>query len=88
MKTKLGFEAVHREVTEVTGKYPLREQSEAYGANFTGESEVLRVENTIFWDENAETAEIEPGPTPHSFYFRVRYGALLVLNAQFHELSS
>jgi hypothetical protein len=37
--------------------YTLREQSEAYGANFAGESEALRPDNTIFWNENAEVAE-------------------------------
>jgi hypothetical protein len=31
-----------REVTEVTGKYTLREQSESYGVNFAHENEALR----------------------------------------------
>jgi hypothetical protein len=47
VKSELGFKAVHREVTEVTGTYTLREQSEAYGVNFADESEALRLRNTI-----------------------------------------
>jgi putative transposase len=57
LKSELGFKAVHREVTEVTGTYILREPSEAYAGDFGGENEALRLENTISWDENAETAE-------------------------------
>jgi hypothetical protein len=48
---------VHRELTEITGTYTHREQSEAYGANLAGGSEALRPENTIFWDENAAITE-------------------------------
>jgi putative transposase len=36
VKSELGFKAKHRGVTEVTGTHMLREQSEAYGGNFTG----------------------------------------------------
>jgi hypothetical protein len=54
VKSELGFKAMHRRVTEVTGTYTLREESEPYSANFTAESEALRPENTILWDENAE----------------------------------
>jgi hypothetical protein len=36
------------------GTYALREQSEAYGSNFTGKNEALRSENTRFWNENSE----------------------------------
>jgi hypothetical protein len=45
VKSELGFKAAHREVKEVTGTYTLREQSEAYGANFAGETEALRPED-------------------------------------------
>ena len=57
LKSELGFKAVHREVTEVTGTYILREPSEAYAGDFGGENEAQRLQNTISWDENAETAE-------------------------------
>ena len=36
VKSELGFKAKHHEVIEGGGTYALREQSEAYGANFTG----------------------------------------------------
>ena len=57
VRSELGIKAVHREGTEVTGTYTLREQSEAYGGDLGGESEALRPENTIFWQENAEITE-------------------------------
>jgi hypothetical protein len=35
-----------------------------YGGEFSRESDVLRLENTLFWDENAETAGVvRPGET-------------------------
>jgi hypothetical protein len=37
--------------------YALREQSEAYGTDLGSESEVLRAENAIFWEENAGIIE-------------------------------
>ena len=54
VKSELCFKALHRRLTEVTGTYTLREESEPYSAYFTRESEALRPENTILWDENAE----------------------------------
>jgi hypothetical protein len=48
---------MHREVVQSDGTSALREPSEAYMGEFTTKSDVLRLENTIFWDENAETAE-------------------------------
>jgi len=42
LKSETGFKAVNREVTEVTGKYTLREQSESYAVNFAHENEALR----------------------------------------------
>ena len=41
----------------VDGAYALRERSEAYAHDFGGESEPLRLENTVPWYENAEAAE-------------------------------
>ena len=46
VKSELGFKAAHREVIEGGGTYVIREQSEAYGSDFTGKSEVLSSENT------------------------------------------
>jgi len=57
VKGELGIKAVHREVTEVTGTYTLREQSEAYAGDLGSESDALRPENTIVWEENAEITE-------------------------------
>jgi hypothetical protein len=57
VKIELGFKAVHRQVTEVTGRYTLWEQSEAYAENLGSESEPLTIEKIIFRDENAETAK-------------------------------
>jgi hypothetical protein len=48
---------MHREVAQRDGTYILREQSEAYGENFTGESDSLTLDNTISWEENIETVE-------------------------------
>ena len=45
------------EVLQADGTYALREQSEAYGHEFASESDALRLENTISWNENAETVE-------------------------------
>jgi putative transposase len=57
VKNKLGAKVMHRDVIEADESYALREQSEAYGHEFASESDPLRLENTISWDENAETAE-------------------------------
>jgi putative transposase len=57
VKGELGIKAVHREVERGTETYALREQSEAYGTDLGSESEMLRAENTIFWEENAGIIE-------------------------------
>ncbi len=57
VKSELGIKALHREVEQARGAYALRERSEAYGGDFGGQSEALRLENTIFWEENAEITE-------------------------------
>jgi hypothetical protein len=54
VKSELGSRAMHRAVEQNGGAYALREPGEAY--NGGGESEPLRLENTISW--NAEAAEI------------------------------
>jgi REP-associated tyrosine transposase len=63
VKGELGVKPLHREFEQLGGAYALRERSDDYGGEFTRENDVLRLENTIFWDENAETAEIWRGPT-------------------------
>ena len=57
VKAELGSKALNRGVEEFDGAYALREQSEAYDGNLRSESEPLSLENTVFWNENAETAE-------------------------------
>jgi len=48
---------MHREVVQVDGTCAVREPCEAYGGDLGSESEALRPENTIFWEENAEITE-------------------------------
>jgi putative transposase len=56
VKNDLGVKATHREVLPADGTYSLREASEPYVRIFTGKNEVLRAENTFFWDETVENA--------------------------------
>ena len=48
---------MHRAVEQNGGAYALRDPGEAYDVDFGGESEPLKLQNTIFWNENAEAAE-------------------------------
>jgi hypothetical protein len=57
VKSELGIKAMHRAVEQAGETYALREQSEAYGSEFASENEVLTPQNTIPWQEKAETAE-------------------------------
>ena len=57
VKNELGVKAMYREVAQGGGMYTLREPSEAYGGNFASENDALRPENTILWEENADSAE-------------------------------
>ena len=57
VKTELGRKALHRAVEHIDGAYALREQGEAYNGDLGSKSEPLSLENTVFWNENAETAE-------------------------------
>jgi putative transposase len=52
VKRELGGRAMHRGVEQKDGAYALRERNEAYNGDFSGESEPLRLENTVFWNEN------------------------------------
>jgi putative transposase len=63
VKGELGVKALHREFEQLGGAYALRERSDGYGGEFTLENDVLRLENTIFCDENSETAKPWRGPT-------------------------
>ena len=57
MKCELGFKAVHREGTEVTGTYTLREQSESYAADFDAERGALRARKHYLLGGNLESTE-------------------------------
>jgi hypothetical protein len=57
VKSELSGRATHRAVEEKDGAYALRERSEAYNGDFGRESEPLRLENTVLWNDNAATAE-------------------------------
>lgn len=48
---------MHRAVEQKNGAYALRERGDAYNGVFGDESEPLRLENTILWNENAAAAE-------------------------------
>jgi hypothetical protein len=54
---KLGIRGMHNVGEQAGGTSVLREPSEAYGHKFAGENDVLRLENTILWDESAAVAE-------------------------------
>jgi putative transposase len=51
LKNELGCKAAQRDVIEGDGSYVLREPAEAYALSLAAESEVLRAENTFFWNE-------------------------------------
>jgi putative transposase len=61
VKDDLGVKAKHRDVIEADGSYALREPREAYAARIGQPTDALRFENTISWNENAETMETKPG---------------------------
>jgi hypothetical protein len=56
VKSELGSKATHRAVEQIDEAFALREPSEAYNSNLRGKSEPLSSENTVFWNENTETA--------------------------------
>ena len=55
IKSDLGIRAAHREVIAGKGTYPLRDEHEPYGADFTAKNEALGLENTRFWNEYSKT---------------------------------
>jgi putative transposase len=58
VKSELGAKAVHRQFEQVGEAYALREPSESYAGDLGNKNETLRLENTVFWNKNAEAAEI------------------------------
>ena len=54
VKGELGLKATYREVIEADGTYVLREAAQTYGLKFAAESEALRSQNTVFWDETVD----------------------------------
>lgn len=53
-----GLAMTHRRVEPIGEAYALREASETYARQFAGEIAPLRMESTISWEENAESAEM------------------------------
>jgi hypothetical protein len=52
----------HTRRTDPAGEaYALREQSEAYDGNLRSDVELLRLENTIYWNENVAAPETSLG---------------------------
>lgn len=56
VKTVLGNKAFHRELIESDGIHTLREPGRPYAPSFDAENDVLRLENTLSWNENVEVA--------------------------------
>ena len=50
-------EHLHRAVEHIDGAFTLREHGQAYDRDLGIENEPLRLEATVFREENAETAE-------------------------------
>jgi len=56
VKSELGGRAIYRIVEHSDGAYALREQGEAYNDDFGGKSEPLSIKNTVYWNQNSESA--------------------------------
>jgi putative transposase len=54
VKGELGLKATYREVIEADGTYALREAAQLTDSNSPLESEALRSQNTVFWDETVD----------------------------------
>jgi hypothetical protein len=54
VQSELGYKAAHRQLIESGGTYELREHTESYEPNFSGQNEVLSSGNTRFWNEDSE----------------------------------
>jgi len=57
VKSELRNRVMHRAVENAGGAYALREQGEAYNGDFSGKSEPLSIENTLFWSENPSSSD-------------------------------
>ena len=53
LKRELGVKAIHRAATETDGTFTLREPREAYTSVFAGENDVLRLDNSRFYEEKS-----------------------------------
>ena len=51
MKGRLGIKVKGREVIEGNGSYELREPRASYGDTLTPKNDLLRLQNTYFWDD-------------------------------------
>ena len=51
------IKAMHRKVARVSGTYTLREPSGAYGGHFGSANAALKPDNTIPWEEKADSAQ-------------------------------
>lgn len=54
VKEELGVRGMHRAATEVEGTFTLREAGEAYTSVFAGENDMLRLDNSRFYEETPE----------------------------------
>ena len=50
----LGVKTMHRATTKVDGTFTLREQGEAYTGLFAGKNDVLRLNNSRFYEEKSK----------------------------------
>jgi hypothetical protein len=66
VKTLLGFRAKGRDVIGGGAGYNLREEAAPYTALFGAEKDDIGLENTHFWDLDAEKSSTCGGPTPDS----------------------
>jgi hypothetical protein len=51
IKERLGIKVKGREVIGENGSYELREPRVPYGGTFTPQNDLLRLQNTYFWDD-------------------------------------
>jgi hypothetical protein len=51
VKEELGVRGTCRDTTEMNGTFTLREAAEAYSDVFAVETDVLRLDNQLFWED-------------------------------------
>jgi hypothetical protein len=62
VKGELGIKVLHREFEQLAGAYALSEPSEPYPGDSGSETDALRLENTISWDEMLKMRRTWRGP--------------------------